>query len=69
MFPDAVTAVDEKSPLDIFFARWTVTLESVPDGGSPMPAKPVVFHTGLFPDFGVDRREGHSAPSFHGRYD
>ena len=69
MFPDAVTAVDEKSPLDIFFARWTVTLESVPDGSPPVLGKPVMLHPGLLPDFGVDRREGHCAPSFHGRYD
>jgi hypothetical protein len=50
MFPNSLFAVNEQFPVYVLFTCRAVTLESVPDGGSPMPAKPVVFHTGLFPD-------------------
>ena len=61
--------MNEQVPVDVFLACRAMTLEGVPDGSSPVLGKPVVLHPGLLPDFGVDRREGHRTPSFHGRYD
>ena len=61
--------MNEQVPVDVFLACRAVALEGVPDGSSPMLGKPVVLHAGLFPDFGIDRRERHCAPSFHGWYD